>query len=91
MHADPLFSLPSFLRLVPPSPSHRPVASWPRVSTLEILAQSGLKYAYAHHGGMEIDKAAGDLQRVPIDDNAIDLVLLSQALQHLQHPSKRSA
>jgi len=30
---------------------------------LEILAQSGLKYAYAHHGGMEIDKAAGDLQR----------------------------
>ena len=28
----------------------------------------------------------GDLQRVPIDDNAIDLVLLSQALHHADEP-----
>ena len=55
-------SLPTFPLSHPPS-SPSPTSLSPSPSTLEILAQSGLKYAYAHHGGMEIDKAAGDLQR----------------------------
>ncbi|MDR2980700.1 MAG: metalloregulator ArsR/SmtB family transcription factor [Puniceicoccales bacterium] len=40
------------------------------------------------HGIQNLEYRLGDIEDVPLDDASVDLVLLSQALHHAQHPEK---
>ena len=40
------------------------------------------------HGVTNLDYRVGDLERLPIEDGAVDLAFFSQALHHAQHPQR---
>lgn len=44
-----------------------------------------------HHGLKNLEYRLGDLEQPPLDDDSLDLAILSQALHHAAHPNKAIA
>lgn len=60
------------------------------VDNSEKMVGFGLEKA-KRHGLKNLEFRLGDLENPPIDANSVDLVILSQALHHAEHPDKALA
>jgi ubiquinone/menaquinone biosynthesis C-methylase UbiE len=57
------------------------------VDNSERMVEFGAELARTH-GIVNLEYRQGDLEAVPIDDAAVDVAFLSQALHHAQHPER---
>ncbi|HUS34333.1 MAG TPA: metalloregulator ArsR/SmtB family transcription factor [Verrucomicrobiae bacterium] len=60
------------------------------VDNSEKMVSFGVEKA-KRHGLKNLEFRLGDLENPPIDSNSVDLVILSQALHHAEHPDKTLA